>query len=173
VTSDNSAAGAPDPLIGAGLQTPSDPLIGNDPLIGHDPLSDSTPLSDSNPLSQNDPLQGRAMPTAHSHWIQCRLLHNAKVTVLLNGVRYKSYSGVQPGDDITMRLRHGINTVTFVYQPTGSGASANMEVVESEHHPDIAPLATFRCDSDASPSETPASGGTSKSVTQTFSFVAN
>ena len=152
---DSVPTGPPDPLVGDGVQTPPDPLVGRDPLLGHDPL------------------QGRAMPTEHSHWLQCRVLHDARVTVLLNGQRYKSYSGAVLGDDITMSLRRGLNTVTFVYQPNGEGAAADLEIVESEHHPPIAPLVTFRSTPGPATGGDTAGGATGKPVTQTFPFVAN
>ncbi len=116
-------------------------------------------------------LTGHGRPTAHSHWLQGRL-RDARVTVLLNGVRYRSFSGVVQGDDITMRLRAGANTVTFLYQPQGPSSAADMEVIESEHHPPIAPLVTFHS------APAPAAGGAagrsdSTPAPQTFHFMAN
>jgi hypothetical protein len=111
------------------------------------------------------------MPTAHSHWLRGRL-RDARVTVLLNGVRHGSFSGVLD-QNITMKLRRGVNRVTFVYQPRGPGAAADLEIVEGEHHPSIAPLVTFHSEA------VPASGGATpggdapKPVAQPFTFVAN
>ena len=140
--------GPPDPLIGDAGQTPADPLAGKDPLIGQDPL------------------QGRGMPTVHSHWLRGRL-RGGRVTVLLNGVRHGSFSGVLD-QDITMKLREGANTVTFVFQPQGPGSAADLEIVEGEHHPPIAPLVTFHggAGGDA------VTGDAMKPVTQTFPFQA-
>ena len=119
----------------------------------------------SDPLLGYDPLQGRAMPTAHSHWLRGRL-RDARVTVLLNGIQHGSYSG-RIDQDITMKLRRGANTVTFVYQPTTPSAGADLELVESEHHPDIAPLVTFHEGANAG-----AGRSGSEPVTRTFPFVA-
>ena len=149
---DATPAGLPDPLVGDAGQAPPDPLVGHDPLLGHDPL------------------QGRAMPTTHSHWLRGRL-RDARVTVLLNGVRHGSFSGVLD-QDITMKLRAGANTVTFVYQPQGPGSSADLEIVESEHHPPIAPLVTFHSASGAAGGDG-VNGDATKPVTQTFPFVAH
>jgi len=111
------------------------------------------------------------MPTAHSHWLRGRL-RDARVTVLLNGVRHGSFSGVLD-QDITMKLRRGVNTVTFIYQPSAAGSAADLEVVESEHHPPIAPLVTFHSTSvRAEIGDTPG-GDAWKPVTKTFPFVAN
>lgn len=107
------------------------------------------------------------MPTTHSHWLR-GYLRDARVTVLLNGVRYKSYSGVIQGDDITMRLRRGVNTVAFVYQPHSAASAADLEIVESEHDPPIAPLVTFRKSPDAA-----AADGTLKPLAEPYTFIAN
>jgi len=143
------------------LAAPAEPAAGGqtDPLVG-----DAKPDA-SDPLLGHDPLQGRGMPTAHSHWLRGRL-RDARVTVLLNGLQQGSYSGAVDRD-ITMKLRRGANTVTFVYQPTTPGAAADLEVVESEHHPAIAPLVTFHGGSGMAQS-----GDEPKAVTQTFPFVA-
>ena len=142
------------------IAAPTAPAAGQmDPLVG-----DMRPNA-PDPLVGQDPLQGRAIPTAHSHWLRGRL-RDARVTVLLNGVQHGSYSGLID-QDITMKLRRGANTVTFVYQPTAPGAAADLEVVESEHHPDIAPLVTFHGGAGGMQS-----GDEPKAVTQTFPFVA-
>lgn len=150
-------SGPPDPLMGSAGQ--SDPLLG-----------DAKPDS-SDPLMGHDPLQGRAMPTAHSHWLRGRL-RDARVTVLLNGVRHGSFSGVLD-QDITMKLRRGVNTVTFIYQPNAAGSAADLEIVESEHHPPIAPLVTFHSESGPAASEDTSGGNALKPVTKTLPFVAN
>ncbi len=64
-----------------------------------------------------------------------------------------------------MRMHKGLNTVTFTYQPLVSTASANLNILESEHDPPIAPLASFR-------TSLPASGDTESPITQTFTFIA-
>jgi len=114
-------------------------------------------------LLSQDPMGGPKMPTDHSHWLRGRL-RGAHVTVLLNGIRQGSYFSLVD-QDITMRLRKGVNSVTFVYLPDAPTASAQMEVVESEHTPPISPLVTFL--SPPAPSD-----GKITPVTQTFSFVA-
>jgi len=155
----STPTGPPDPLVGDAGQATTDPLLGDakpdssDPLIGHDPL------------------QGRAMPTAHSHWLRGRL-RDARVTVLLNGVRHGSFSGVLD-QDITMKLRRGVNTVTFIYQPIAAGSAADLEIVESEHHPPIAPLVTFHSEAGPAASVDTPGGDAWKPVTKTFPFVAH
>jgi len=147
------------PVTAAPPSRPTDPLVG-----------DAAPDS-SDPLLGHDPLQGRAMPTAHSHWLRGRL-RDAHVMVLLNGVRYRSFSGVLD-QDITMQLRQGANTVTFVYQPNATGAAADLEIVESEHHPAIAPLVTFRSAAVPTGSRPAPGEDVWRPVTKTFPFVAN
>ena len=101
------------------------------------------------------------MPTDHSHWLRGQV-HGAQVTVLVNGIREGIYSG--PVDrDITMKLRRGVNAVSFVYVPSRSDASAQMDLLESEHDPPIPPLARFH--------STP-SAAEGLPVTQTVMFVA-
>ena len=110
-----------------------------------DPMRSSADSAASPPdplLASGDPLKGPSMPTQHSHWLRGQV-QDAAVIVLLNGVRQGSYRGVVDRD-ITMKLRPGLNFVTFDYQPKSANSSAQMEIVESEHMPPIAPLATFR-----------------------------
>ncbi len=151
----DAPSGDGDALDGGG-----DPLAGksssrtDDPLLGENGGKPSTP----DPLAGGDALAGPQMPTQHSHWLRGRL-HAARMTVLLNGVRQPALPSVID-QDITMRLRAGVNTVTFDYQPQGTESSATIEVVEGEHTPEIAPLVTFRPASAPVPS------------TQTFTFVA-
>ena len=137
----DSAAQTPDPLLsGAGAMGSGDPLV------------------------PHDPLQGRAMPTEHSHWLRGRI-RGARLTVLLNGIRQGEYSGVVD-QDITMKLRAGVNSVTFLYAPRQANSSAQMDLLESEHDPPIPPLVTFQ--------SVPVSDGTTdfKPTTQSFTFVA-
>ncbi len=104
------------------------------------------------------------MPTEHSHWLR-GYLRNARLTVRLNSARQGTYYGLVDRD-ITMQLRKGINTVTFIYQPTSTNSAAQLQIVESEHHPPIAPLATFL-------SPPPSNDGKLQPLTQTFRFIAN
>ena len=158
------AQAAPAGPLGAtpGASTSSTPT---DPLLG-----DTKPVP-SDPLLGQDPLQGRGVPTAHGHWLRGRL-HDARVTVLLNGVQHGSFSGVLD-QDITMKLRRGANTVTFVYQPQGLDSAADLEIVESEHDPPIAPLVTFHSTSVSAVSSDALGSEALKPVTQTFPFTAN
>ena len=149
----------------------SDPLIGDTRQPIPDPLMGDTKPAQSDPLIGADPLPGPGMPTDHSHWLRGRL-RGARVTMLLNGIRYGSFSG-SPDQDITMNLRQGANTVTFLYQPQGPGSSADLEIVEGEHHPPLAPLATFRsAPTPAGGGDTP-DGGEMKTETKTSFFMAN
>lgn len=154
------AAPAESPAPIADAAPASDAANTPDPLLG----SSGANPPPADPLLSNDPLQGPKMPTAHSHWLRGHL-RSAHVTVLLNGAREGLYYGVVDRD-ITMKLRAGINAVTFVYQPTNATSSAEMEVLESEHHPPIPPLVTFQ--SPPAPED-----GKLTPVTQTFTFMAN
>lgn len=110
------------------------------------------------------------MPTQHSHWLRGGIF-NARVKVRVNGLFLGEY-GAPVDKDITMRLRAGVNTVTFAYKPLSPTASARLDVLESEHDPPIPPLASFRSpmpDEGAAPA--PASGSP-QVLTQTFSFMA-
>jgi predicted small lipoprotein YifL len=143
-----------------------DPLDGGgDPLLGENGGKPST----SDPLAGGDALAGPQMPTRHSHWLRGRL-HAARMTVSLNGVRQPALPSVID-QDITMRLRAGVNTVTFDYQPEGTESSATMEVVEGEHTPDIAPLVTFRPASAADHGLSDRASAPAP-LTRTFTFVA-
>lgn len=142
-----------DPLLSEpGAMPTADPLLGSDSSANRDPLA------------QADPLRGRTMPTDHSHWLRGRI-QGARLTVLLNGVREGAYSGVVD-QDITMKLRRGVNTVSFLYEPRTADSSAQMSLLESEHDPPIPPLVSFQ--------STPQPFGASefKSTTQTASFFA-
>jgi len=132
----------------------------SDPLIG----DAGGPLKD--PLAGSDPLKGPKMPTDHSHWLRGQV-RGGHVLVALNGIRLGDFSG--PVDrDITMRLRAGVNTVAFTFQPGSSPSAATLDVLESEHTPPIPPLATF----DAAPVSGLNAVGGPKPQTQTFTFTA-
>ncbi len=157
------AGGPPDPLIGETGQTSANPLMGNDPLLG------------------NDSLLGRTHPMKHTHWLRGRL-HDARVTVLLNGVWYGTFSGAIDRD-INRGLRQGANTVKFVYQPRSASSAGALEIVESEHHPPIT-LVTFRSQTASEAAGRTAGspqalgGGRTaaaslKPVAQTFPLIAN
>ena len=102
------------------------------------------------------------MPTEHSHWLRGQI-RGAHVTVLLNGIRLGSYDSLVD-KDITMKLRKGLNFVTFDYQPSSSTASAEMEILESEHDPPIPPLVTFQSQ--------PSSENSQQPVSQMMNFIA-
>ena len=106
------------------------------------------------------------MPTDHSHWLRGQV-RGGQVQVSLNGIRLGDFSGLVDRD-ITMRLRAGINTVAFTFQPGSPQSSATLDVLESEHTPPIPPLVTF----DALPASGLAATGTPKPQTQTFTFTA-
>ena len=58
--------------------------------------------------------------------------------------------------------------MTFLYQPNATGSAADLEIVEGEHHPPIAPLVTFH----SAPGSL-VSGDAPAPVTKTYPFVAN
>ncbi len=154
------SAQAPNPLLSGNGQA-DNPLLSS-PGGGN-------PLTQNNPLASRDPLHGPAMPTDHSHWLRGRV-RDARLTVLLNGVRQGEYTGVVD-QDITMKLRRGVNSVSFVYAPRGAEASAQMDLLESEHNPPIPPLVTFQ----SAPSQdaaVPESASSSAPATQRFTFFA-
>ncbi len=151
------------------------PSAPNDPLTAS--ASDSTtPTSDpligdaggptKDPLAGSDPLKGPKMPTDHSHWLRGQV-RDGHVLVSLNGIRLGDFPGLVDRD-ITMRLRAGMNTVAFTFQPVSAQSSATLNVLESEHTPPIPPLATF----DAAPVSALTATGTPKPQTQTFTFTA-
>ncbi len=170
-TSSRSPASAPEPLADASpapASPPDDPLVsGSSAISTTDPLL-PTDTAQTDPLVGSDPLKGPAMPTEHSHWLRGRV-QNAHLTVLLNGIREGDYDGLVDRD-ITMKLRRGINTVSFVYTPQEANSSAQMDLLESEHHPPIAPLASFQ--SVTQPQNTTAQTEF-KPTTQRFTFFAN
>ncbi len=132
----------------------------SDPLIG----DAGSPAKD--PLAGSDPLKGPKMPTEHSHWLRGQV-RGGHVLVSLNGIRLGDFSGFVDRD-ITMRLRAGINTAVFTFQPDSPQSAATLDVLESEHHPPIPPLATF----DAAPVSGLTATSTPKPRTQTFLFTA-
>lgn len=109
------------------------------------------------------------MPTEHSHWLRGRV-RDARLTVLLNGVRQGEYAGVVD-QDITMKLRRGVNSVSFVFAPRRADASAQMDLVESEHNPPLPPLVRFQ----SAPSQdaaVPESASSQAPAAQSFTFFA-
>ncbi len=171
-SSSRYSASAPEPLAAA---SPAPALHSDDPLLsGSSGISTADPLlpagkpAQTDSLIGSDPLKGRAMPTEHSHWLRGRV-QAARLTILLNGIREGDYDGLVDRD-ITMKLRRGINTVAFVYTPQNASASARMDLLESEHHPPIAPLASFQSLPQA---ESAAAEAGFKPTTQRFTFVAN
>ena len=178
-SADNAPASADDPLTASGGT--SDPLIGgagrasHDPLIGENsPKGPRMPHLHSQPLSGQDTdvddstllMNGQTMPTRNTHWLG-GMVRDARVTVLLNGIRAGDFAGLVVRD-ITPRLRPGINTVTFVYQPNSPHSYARISVQEGEHTPAIPPLATF----DAAPTASLSTPDTPKPQTQTVTFTA-
>lgn len=109
------------------------------------------------------------MPTDHSHWLRGRV-RDARLTVLLNGVRQGEYTGVVD-QDITMKLRRGVNSVSFVFAPRRADASAQMDLVESEHNPPISPLVTFQSAS-SQDAAVPESALSQAPAAQSFTFFA-
>ncbi len=130
-----------------------------DPLAG-----DAGAGQPTDPFLASDPFQGKPMPTQHSHWLR-GYVRNAHLTVFLNSMRLGTFYG--PLDrDITMRLRKGSNSVTFIYQPGAANSATLLEIVEGEHDPPIAPLVSFQ--------PAPAAGdGQGKPLTKIFRFIAN
>lgn len=160
------------PTPGADEDTP-DPSLPPDPLTSgihadtapDNPLLGTNSFAPTDPLAGADPLKGPKMPTEHSHWLRGRV-QGAKLTVLLNGIPDGEYRGVVD-KDITMKLRAGINTISFVYTPQNTSASAQIDLLESEHHPSIAPLASF----ESLPQRSTAAEF--KETTQRFTFFAH
>lgn len=164
------APAAPMAAVSPAPTTPSDdPLVsGSSGISTTDPLLPRDTPAQTDPLVGSDPLKGPAMPTEHSHWLRGRV-QNARLSVLLNGIREGDYDGLVDRD-ITMKLRRGINTVVFVYTPQNASSSAQMDLLESEHHPPIAPLASFQ----SQPQMEGAVGETGfKPTTQRFTFFAH
>lgn len=150
----------------------SNPLLsGNGPA--DNPLLSSfqgNPLTQNNPLAESDPLHGPAMPTDHSHWLRGRV-QGARLTVLLNGIRQGEYTGVVD-QDITMKLRRGVNSVSFVYAAGRADASARMDLLESEHNPPIPPLVTFQSATHSGDAAASGDAAGPAPSTQNFTFFA-
>lgn len=171
---DSAQAPAPSPLTAATPQAapPPNPLLSGGGPADNPLLSSShgNPLTQNNPLAESNPLHGPAMPTDHSHWLRGRV-QGARLTVRVNGIRQGEYTGVVD-QDITMKLRRGVNSVAFVYAPRRADASARMDLLESEHNPPIPPLVTFqsmpmgRAAADIGNAAAPAT------TTQSFTFFA-
>lgn len=169
----------------SGPATPAAPALApvtpiasdDDPLAGPDPLAadTSTPAPEDIPTPEDDDPMipsgrkmfmdkfGRKMPTYHTHWLRGSIF-NASVAVSLNHVPLGAFRA--PLDrDITMKVLPGVNTVTFTYTPDTETSSAHLDVLESEHHPPIPPLATFR-------SLRFGVGQVQQPITQTLTFIA-
>jgi hypothetical protein len=145
----------------------NDPLASGDTLAPADPMETSQGgLPTAAPLAPDDDSLDSSpkMPTQHSHWLHGSI-SSAQVAVTLDGAPLGTFNS--PVDkDITMRLRSGVNTITFAYTPQGSLAFAQLNVLESEHDPPIPPLAVFR--SPIATDEQPP-----QPLTQTFTFIAH
>ena len=169
-----ASAQAPAPLLSQAATAPaSSALAPSNPLLPKSGAADNpllpaagSPLTQHNPLLSGNPLNGPVMPTDHSHWLRGRV-QEGRLTVRVNGIRTGEYTGVVD-QDITMKLRRGINSVSFEFAPSRPGASAQMDLLESEHNPPIPPLAVFQ--SQPSSADAPDSAG--KPVTQSVTFFA-
>lgn len=155
---------------------PPDPLVGEDSLADDaDTLGSDADDAKTDDTPPPDPLASTSvpMPTQHSHWLR-GAISDALVSVSLNYVKMGDYY-TTIDKDITMSCRKGENTITFTYTPFDTSSFATIDVLESEHTPPIAPLATFDSTVDAMPDATGinAGGSTPKSVTKTYEFVAN
>lgn len=160
------AAASPDPASPSNdplLAGPSGAIPTDDPLLPHD-----KPVP-ADPLAGSDPLKGRGMPTEHSHWLNTEF-SEAQVSVLLNGMRLSSSQ--PPGtEDVTMKLRHGVNTVTVIYAPRSPRSWGSVTLSEGEHERRAIPLAVFRCAPAADAADP--SPAALEPTTQTFTFYAN
>jgi hypothetical protein len=169
--SSEAPASAPAPVESASAPPAPDPLLSGDQAIPtNDPLLPHESQSPTDPLASTDPLQGRAMPTDHSHWLRGQV-QGARLIVLVNGIRAGEYTGLVD-QDITMKLRRGINSVTFLYSPRRADASARLDLLESEHDPPIPPLATFQSTPLSRESADAQDAAALKPTTQSFTFVA-
>ena len=165
-----SATGTHSPPPTATALAPTPITEDDDPIASPDQIAagvegtgegdgDAPALADTDPMDSEP--QAR---TDHPHWLRGGIF-NARVAVSLNGTPLGDFRA--PVDkDITLRLRRGVNTVAFAYVPQNDSSSAHLDVLESEHTPPIAPLASFR-----SPQITV--GKPQKPVRQTFTFTAN
>jgi hypothetical protein len=153
----------PDPLLNGSGHEPSDPMLANSSLPSSDPLLGHPPLSSHLHMLRGHP---QVMPTEHSHWLRGRL-RSVRVTVLVNGIRRGSFSAALD-QDITMDMRPGINSVTFQYAPESLGSTVDLDIIEGEHYPAIAPLVKYH--SNLLP---PMDGSVPPPVSKTFMFIAN
>jgi hypothetical protein len=141
--SSEAPASAPAPVESASAPPAPDPLLSGDQAIPtNDPLLPHESQSPTDPLASTDPLQGHAMPTEHSHWLNTEA-NEARVSVLLNGMRLSSFqpSGTQ---DITMKLHPGPNTLTVIYTPQNVHSWGSVTLTEGEHEGQAILLAEFR-----------------------------
>jgi hypothetical protein len=159
----------PKDKLDGGMDMPPDPLVADDPLsISKDVFEadvDNSPPRD--PLATTDVV----MPTKHTHWLRGSVV-DAAVSVSVNNVKLGDFYATVD-KDITMRCRKGYNTVTFTYIPIAKTSFAALNVLESEHNPPIAPLATFDSKVDAPAPDSASSSDADKPVRQTFEFYAN
>jgi hypothetical protein len=147
--------------------TANDPLASGNTLAPDDPMGTSAGgLQTTAPLAPDDDTLDSSpkMPTQHSHWLHGSI-SGAQVAVTLDGAPLGTFDS-PVDDDITMRLRSGVNTITFAYTPQGNLALAQLNVLESEHDPPIPPLVVFRSPM-ATGEQTP------QPLTQTFTFIAH
>ncbi len=165
---DRDALETPDGLLaGAGKGAAESAAL---PLAPHSLAAPAPPPAYEDAQTQTvDILTGKAvglkMPTVHSHWLKGPIF-SARVAVRVNGLLLGTFTSPQDRD-ITMKLRSGINTVTLAYTPLTSTASAHLDILESEHDPPIAPLATFRSPLPAANSST-----SLQTTTQTLTVLA-
>jgi hypothetical protein len=146
-------------------------LTSGDRLVSPDPNSSyKDPLSAGAGESRVDPFvrTTSAMPTEHSHWLRGSIF-NARVSVVLNALALGDYVATV-NKDITMKCRKGMNTLTIVYTPAGSGSMADIDILESEHNPPLPPLISFK----SRVEELNASSGDSQNfITRTYTFNAH
>ncbi|MCW3058913.1 MAG: hypothetical protein JWQ02_734 [Capsulimonas sp.] len=162
-----------DPLV----QAAGNPLANGAPDLKADTSgpSEDNPALDVKPID-DDPFlrQDISTGTAHSHWLRGTIV-NANVEVRLNSARVADFFS-NTDKDISRNCRKGLNTVTFIYKPRGTDSSAKLSVLESEHDPPIAPLATFNSLDDAGGVTTRSSAYSSdnspKPLMRSFTFMA-
>ncbi|BDI28111.1 hypothetical protein CCAX7_001620 [Capsulimonas corticalis] len=161
----------PDPLLPPGNEDGTKLMDGAKPLENVKPLEDNSPAAGKglSSVNENNPywLKGH-VTTDHSHWLRGSVT-NAHLRIRVNNVQVEDLRG-PVDDDISQYCRKGFNTVTFLYEPNGAGASAVVNLLESEHTPPIPPLVTF--DSRNSPYSAAGDKYSSGPVPQTFNFSA-
>ena len=161
------AAAAPAPAAQAAHPLLSENGSADNPLLSSP--GGGNPLTQNNPLASGNPLHGPVMPTDHSHWLRGRV-RDARLTVRVNGIRQGEYTGVVD-QDITMKLRRGVNSVSFVYAPRRADASAQIDLVEGEHNPPLPPLVRFQS-ALAQDAAVPESASSPAPAAQSFTFFA-